>query len=100
MAFVRAAKKSELPPGTIRQIDLEEKTIALANVDGKFYAINNICIHESGPLGDGELAGKIVTCPWHAWEYDVTTGKLVNNPAEGVESYPVEVRGDDIFVDV
>jgi len=100
MAFVRAAKKSECPPGTIRQIDLEETAIALANVDGKFYAINNTCLHEGGPLGDGDLSGCTVTCPWHAWEYDVTTGKLLNNPAEGVQSYPVEVRGDDIFVDV
>src|SRR5271167_2323054 len=100
MAFVRAAKKSDIPQGTIRQIDLEEKTIALANVDGKFYAINNVCLHESGPLGEGELSGKIVACPWHCWEYDVTTGKLTNNPAEGVETYAVEVRGDDIFVNV
>ncbi len=100
MPFVRAAKKSDLPPGTIRQIDLEETSIALANVDGKFYAIHNTCIHESGPLGDGELAGQIVSCPWHGWEYNVTTGKLSNNPAEGVQSYPVEVRGDDIFVDI
>jgi nitrite reductase (NADH) small subunit len=100
MAFVRAAKKSDIPAGTIRQIDLEETAIALANVDGKFYAINNTCLHESGPLADGELAGPIITCPWHGWEYDVTTGKLSNNPAEGVQCYPVEVRGDDIFVDV
>ncbi|MFZ3199537.1 MAG: non-heme iron oxygenase ferredoxin subunit [Candidatus Acidiferrales bacterium] len=100
MAFVRAAKMADLPPGTIRQIDLDEKTIALANVDGKFYAINNVCLHESGPLGDGDLSGSTVTCPWHGWEYDVMTGKLLNNPAEGVESYSVEVRGDDIFVDV
>jgi|SRR5271163_984223 len=100
MAFVRAAKKSDLPPGTIRQVDLEETSIALANVDGKFYAINNTCLHESGPLADGELAGLTVTCPWHGWEYDLATGKLLNNPSEGVQSYPVEVRGDDIFVDV
>lgn len=100
MAFVRAAKKSDIPPGTINQVDVAEKAIALANVDGKFYAINNTCLHESGPLGDGQLTGAIVACPWHCWEYDVTTGKLVNNPAEGVECYPVEIRGDDIFVDV
>jgi len=55
--------------------------------------------HRGGPLGEGDLKGQIVTCPWHGWQYDVTTGKLATNPAVGVENYPVEVRGDDIFVD-
>jgi nitrite reductase/ring-hydroxylating ferredoxin subunit len=51
-------------------------------------------------LGQGELKGSVVTCPWHGWQYDVTTGKLVTNPAVACETYAVEVRGDDIFVDV
>jgi len=72
----------------------------VANVDGKFSVINNVCLHRGGPLGEGELNGQIVTCPWHGWQYDVATGKLVTNPAVGVETYPVEVRGDDIFVDI
>jgi nitrite reductase (NADH) small subunit len=73
--------------------------VALANCAGKLCAINNVCLHRGGPLGEGELNGQVVTCPWHGWQYDVTTGKLVNNPAVGVETFPVEVRGDDIFVD-
>ena len=100
MAFVRAAKKDEVPPGTIREFQLDGKTVAVANVDGKFSVINNVCLHRGGPLGEGELNGQIVTCPWHGWQYDVATGKLVTNPAVGVETYPVEVRGDDIFVDI
>ncbi len=99
MAFVRAAKKDEVPPGTIREFQLDGKTVALANVDGKFFAINNICLHRGGPLGQGELDGKVVTCPWHGWQYDVTTGKVTANPAVGVETYAIELRGDDLFVD-
>jgi nitrite reductase/ring-hydroxylating ferredoxin subunit len=99
MAFVRAAKKDEVPPGMIREFQIDGKVFALANVDGKLFAINNICLHRGGPLGEGGLAGKVVTCPWHGWQYDVTNGKLVTNPTVGVETYAVEVRGDDIFVD-
>jgi nitrite reductase/ring-hydroxylating ferredoxin subunit len=100
VAFLRAAKKEEVPAGTIREFQLDGKTVAVANVAGKLFAINNVCLHRGGPLGQGELDGPIVTCPWHGWRYDVTNGKLVTNPAVGVETYPVEVRGDDIFVDI
>ena len=98
MAFLRTAKADEVPPGMIREFQIDGKTFALANVDGKLFAINNLCLHRGGPLGQGELQNKVVTCPWHGWQYDVTTGKLVNNPSIGVETYAVEVRGDDIFL--
>jgi nitrite reductase (NADH) small subunit len=100
MAFLRVTKKDEVPPGTIREFQIDGKTFAVSNVDGKLYAINNLCLHRGGPLGQGELKGNVVTCPWHGWQYDVTTGKLVTNSAVGCETYTVEIRGDDIFVDV
>jgi len=100
MALLRAAKKDEIPAGTIREFQLNGKTVAIANVDGELYAINNVCLHRGGPLGEGELKGKIVTCPWHGWTYDVTTGKTTMNPAVGVETYPIEIKGDDVWVEV
>src|ERR1700730_14502486 len=100
MAFVRAAKKTDVPPGTIREFQVEGKSVAVANVDGQFHAINNICIHRGGPLADGPLEGAVVTCPWRGWKYDVRTGKVGQNPTVGVECYAVEVRGDEIFVNV
>ncbi len=100
MAFLRAAKKDEIPVGAIREFQVNGKTVALANVAGQFYAIDNTCLHRAGPLGQGELEGKIVTCPWHGWQYDVSSGKIAANPAVGVECYAVEVRGEDIFVDL
>ncbi len=99
MAFLRAAKKDEIPAGSIREFQVDGRTIAVANVEGKFYAINNTCLHRGGPLGQGELEENVVTCPWHGWQYDVTSGKVAMNPTVGVETYPVEVRGEDIFVD-
>ena len=100
MAFMRAAREGRSPAGNNPRIPVGRQTIALANVDGKFHAINNVCFHRGGPLGEGELEGTVVICPWHGWQYDVTTGKLVTNPAVGVLCYPVEVRGEDVFVDV
>ncbi len=76
MAFLRTARKDEIPAGSIREFQVEGATIALANVDGKFFAINNTCLHRGGPLAEGELNGKVVTCPWHGWQYDVTTGQV------------------------
>ena len=99
MAFTRAAKTNEITPGTIREFQVEGKAIALANVGGKFYAINNTCLHRGGPLGQGVMDKNVVTCPWHGWQYNVTTGKISQNPAVGVDCYRVEVRGEDIFVD-
>jgi nitrite reductase/ring-hydroxylating ferredoxin subunit len=99
MAFLRAARKDEIPAGSIREFQVDGKTLAIANVDGKFFAIDNTCLHRGGPLGQGPLSGKVVTCPWHAWQYDVTTGKVAQNPAVGVACYALEVRGEDIFAD-
>jgi len=99
VAFVRVAKKEDVPPGKIYEFQVGGTPIAIANVAGKLHAINSICAHEAGPLGEGELEGQIVTCPWHGWQYDVTTGKVVQSPNLGVACYAVEVRGDDIFVD-
>src|SRR5271155_1956116 len=99
MPFERAAKTAEVPAGTVHEIQVAGKAVAISNVDGKFYAINNTCLHRGGPLGQGKLEGKIVTCPWHGWQYDVTTGKLAANPAVGVGCFPIEVRGEDLWVE-
>ena len=100
MAFVRAVAAGDIPAGTIREVSVEGKALAVANVDGQFYAISNTCLHRGGPLGDGVLEGKVVTCPWHGWQYDVTTGKVSQDPTVGVDRYSIEVRGEDLYVDI
>jgi nitrite reductase (NADH) small subunit len=100
MALLRAARVEDVPAGTIREFQVNGTTVAIANVEGKLYAINNTCLHRGGPLGEGELKGTVVTCPWHGWQYDVTTGKTTMNPAVGVQTYPLEIKGDDIYLEV
>ncbi len=100
MPFVRTIKLAELPAGTVREVYVEGKAVAMANVGGKVYAINNTCLHRGGPLGQGILEGKVVTCPWHGWQFDVTTGQVVENAKAGVDCYKTEVRGEDVFVEV
>jgi nitrite reductase (NADH) small subunit len=100
MGFQRAAKQGDIPAGQIREFQVAGKAVAIANVGGKFFAINSICLHQGGPLGEGDLEGSQVTCPWHGWQYDVTTGKLVQQPDSGVERYPVELRQDELYVDL
>jgi nitrite reductase (NADH) small subunit len=99
MGFMRVARKDEIPEGSIREFQVEGLTVAIANVGDKFYAINNICLHRGGPLGQGTLQGVAVTCPWHGWQYDVTTGKLLTNQTIGVKTYTIEVRGDNLWID-
>jgi nitrite reductase (NADH) small subunit len=100
MGFVRVAKAVEIGPGKIQELDVEGQAIAVANVAGKFYAISNTCLHRGGPLGQGLLAGNVLTCPWHGWTFDVTTGKSCQNQAMGVTCYAVEVRDEDVFVNI
>ena len=100
MAFVLAGKTGEIQVGTIHEVKVSGTVLAVANVAGKLYAISNTCLHRGGPLGQGPLDGNIVTCPWHAWQYDVTTGKVGQNPTVGVACYPVEVKGDEFYVDL
>lgn len=99
MAFQRAAKQSEIPSGTVREVHLQGQTIAVANVAGNFYALNNACLHRGGPLGQGELSGTVLTCPWHGWQYQVSTGQVTFNPEMRLPTYPVELRDDEIWVD-
>ena len=97
---LKVAKTADIPPGTGKSVDTAGQAIAVFNVGGQYFAIENDCKHRGGPLGDGELDGTTVTCPLHAWTYDVTTGECFDDPACGVARYPVTIDGDDILVEV
>jgi len=96
--FVKVCQTADVKPGSGKSIELNDKAVAVFNVDGKFYAINDTCKHRGGPLGQGELEGKTVVCPWHGWRYDVTTGANELVPEQPTEKYEVKVEGDDLFV--
>jgi nitrite reductase/ring-hydroxylating ferredoxin subunit len=98
--LVKVCKKGDLAAGSGKTVDVNGKAVAVFNVEGTFYAIDDTCVHRGGPLGEGELDGKIVACPWHGWRYDVTTGVNQLNPAVTVSKYEVKVEGDDVLVSV
>ena len=99
--LVTVAKTSEIGAGQAKAVDVKGQTVAVFNVGGKFYAIEDTCTHVGGPLSEGEVQGTAVTCPWHGAQFDVTSGKVLGPPAaEGVKSYPVRVEGDEIKVEL
>lgn len=96
--FVRVASLSDLPPGTAKAVEVAGTTLALFNVAGTVFALDNTCLHQGGPLGDGMLDGEVVMCPWHMWEYNVRTGEKVGEPSLKVCRYEVQVENGDIKV--
>jgi 3-phenylpropionate/trans-cinnamate dioxygenase ferredoxin component len=96
--FVRVASVSDLPPGTVKQITVGERMIALCNVEGTFYALDNVCIHRGGPLGEGYIDGDKLECPWHGWQFEVKTGCVSFNHNERIPTYEVRVEGLDVLV--
>src|ERR1700692_2765763 len=98
--FVRVAFVSELEPGKVRQFTVNGTTIALCNVDGNFYALDNFCLHRGGPLGEGFLEGEKVECPWHGWQFNVKTGCKIMNPEMKVAIFEVRVEGADVLIGI
>ncbi len=99
--FTKIAKSDDIQPGQTRMFEVGGKNIALFNLDGLFYAIDDTCTHRGGPLSDGELDGKEVTCPWHGAVFDVTTGQVLRPPApRGISSYRTRVVGWDVEVEI
>lgn len=98
--MLKVATKSEIETGTCKAIEADGKTIVLYNVDGEFFASSSQCPHQGGPLGDGLVDGKTVTCPWHAWQFDLVTGEAVFDPGFKIDCFKVELRDDDILVEV
>jgi nitrite reductase (NADH) small subunit len=98
--FATVASVNDLKAGEGKPIEVNGKTIALFNIDGRFYAIDNTCKHQGGPLGEGTCEGIIVTCPWHGWQYNVETGVSPVNAQIKVDTYEVKVEGDDVKVKI
>ena len=100
--LIRVCKTSELTEGQSKCVQTNGKDIAVFNVKGKFYAIDNICIHAGGTLNDGpiDLENCQVTCNWHGWAYDLATGKCITHPKQDVftGTYPVKIEHDNVFV--
>jgi nitrite reductase (NADH) small subunit len=98
--FLRVASVSEIPPGTGREFTAGGRIVALYHVDGSLFALDGVCPHAGGPLGKGDLKGNVVTCPWHGWQFDVTTGTHCLTETIQHTTFPVRVERDDVYVEI
>lgn len=96
---VRVASVNDVKESASLCVSANGKALALFRVDGNVYAVDNACPHAGGPLCEGPVKGDVVTCPWHGSQFNVKTGKVMQGPAQvDVASYPVEIRGEDVYV--
>jgi nitrite reductase (NADH) small subunit len=99
MPFVKLATQSDLPaPNEAKEFPCGDKTICVANVNGEISAMDNVCLHRGGPLGQGVIEGGKVICPWHGWEYDPKTGEA--GLGAKVTVYPVKIEGGDVLIEL
>jgi nitrite reductase/ring-hydroxylating ferredoxin subunit len=99
-SWIAVAQIADCPPGTAREVVVDDRVIALFHLDGQFFALDGLCPHQGGPLGQGTLEGCIVTCPWHGWQFDVRSGTHQITPRVVQPSYPVRVENGTILVDL
>ena len=100
--FVKVAKVSDLTPGEGMCVEVDGNQIALFNLNGEFYAIDNVCPHRGGPLSQGRLdpAALTVQCPWHGWMFRCDTGVSQNIPTARVQKFEVRVEGGELHVEI
>ena len=97
--FVKVAEIKDIQPSKIIAIDVDGEKVCVANVEGKYYAIGNVCTHMGGPLAEGKLEGNVVQCPWHGSRFDITTGKVLRPPAVREEpTYEVKVEDNNTIL--
>ena len=98
--LIKAADVGDIPAGEGRVAEVDGRQVAVFNVGGRFCAIDNVCSHRGGPLGEGMVAGTVVTCPWHGWQFDVTTGVSPVNELVSVKKFNCKVERSDVLVEV
>jgi nitrite reductase/ring-hydroxylating ferredoxin subunit len=97
--FVKVADTKDIQPSQMKEVEVNGEKICLANVEGKYYAIGNVCTHLGGPLAQGKLEGYEVQCPWHGSRFDIRTGRVARPPAARSEpTYEIKIENDNILV--
>lgn len=99
--FVTVAKTADIPAGQAKTVDVNGTPVAVFNVGGTYYAIEDTCSHTGGPLSEGAVEGTTVSCPWHGAQFDLATGQALTPPASvGVKPFKVRVQGDQVQLGV
>ncbi len=98
-AFVKVAETKDIPLSRMKEIDFNGPKVCVVNIEGKYYAIGNVCTHMGGPLAEGKIEGYEVQCPWHGSKFDIRSGKVTQSPAIRPElSYEVKTEGENILI--
>ena len=100
MPLVPVGKVSALPADSVMEVLVGDRPYAICNAGGAIHALDGVCLHRGGPLGQGQIQEGRVVCPYHLWEFDCRTGAYDYNPSIGVATFAVQVEGDDIFIQV
>ena len=101
MPFTKLTTQSELPTvNSAKEFLCGDKEICIANVNGTFSAMDNVCLHQGGPLGEGTIEHGKVVCPWHGWQYDPQTGQTVHNANLKVDVYPIKIENGDVMIEL
>jgi nitrite reductase/ring-hydroxylating ferredoxin subunit len=96
--FVAVAKTGDLPPGQMKWVAVDGERVVVANIDGRFCALRDVCGHKNAPLSRGRLVGHLIECPLHFAQFDMRTGKLVAGPVSAdIPVYEVRVAGDTVY---
>ena len=99
--FIEIAPVDDLPSGERLFVEIEGKPIVIFNIAGQFFSIGDVCSHDDGPVGEGDIEGDNIVCPRHGAEFDIRTGKAVQLPAVvDIPAYPVQVRDGNIFLGI
>ena len=98
--WIDACRVSDCPQGSVVEVIVEGNIVAIANVSGEFHAMDGICAHQGGPLGKGRLEGCRLTCPWHGWQYDVTSGQQLTAASIVQRTFRVREVGGTIQVEL
>ena len=98
---VKLTSESNLPgPNEAKEFPCAGKDICVANVNGSYTAMDNVCLHRGGPLGEGLIENGKLVCPWHAWAWDPNTGEAAHNPSAKVAVYPLKIDNGDVLVEI
>lgn len=89
-----------VPCDSVMEATIGPNSYAICNVQGRLHALDGMCPHAGGPLGQGTVSGDAIMCPWHAYEFDPATGENLDNPLMRVETVPLKVEGEDILIEV
>ncbi len=99
--FIKLASQSDLPAvNEAKEFPVGDRVICVANVNGTLSAMDNVCLHRGGPLGQGVIESDKLVCPWHGWQYDPKTGQVMHNPNAKVPVYPIRIENGDVMVEI